>query len=188
MELLIVVSLLVTLAGIGVANYDSVDEDEREKLTLTALRELANAVTLLHADTGHWAGADSNPVHTSPYDWAVLTETDGDLWDVVSQRGWRGPYLIRQNLVQNVTVAGGANIGIDGGDSGSSADVDLPATALLDPHGGPFVLLSLNHRNVIVSRGKNGVFDELPRSGTAAAIYASLCASTIASDDMVICP
>lgn len=208
LELLVVVSILVAIAGVGVMHYGNVDEEKRIQLTRVGLAELAQAVKQFHTDTGLWPGfsdldGDSLNDHRDPFDWSILTDTAsyGGHWDAISNRGWRGPYLNRlldrgeydpaSNSYSGVTIVNGASIAISGLDSGNTGDHGPIDSALIDPLGGPYVLLALNNRSVVVSRGKNAIFDELGTDGgygDEASLYAALCTPGYSSDDLVACP
>lgn len=201
-----VLALLVAIAGVGVMNYGNIDEDRREELTRIELSELAKAVIQFHDDTGLWPGntdlnGDSVNDHFDPFDWSVLTDENAFAggWDAVSRRGWRGPYINRVldrgervgGVYTGVTILGGATLAVTGLDSGNTGDHGPIFTALIDPLGGPYVLLAVNGRSVIVSRGRNGVFDELGPAGgygDEASLYVALCTPTYTSDDLVVCP
>ena len=189
LELLVVVSILVAIASIGMTNYGNINEEKRDELTRIELAELADALRQLHTDTGFWPGTTGGIPRTDPYDWSVLTDTSLTSWDAVSKHGWRGPYILKK-LDKDVT--GDSSIALTGLDSGSTGDHGPIDTALLDPYNGPYVLLVLDsgsgNRNVIVSQGRDGVFNELGGSGTEAELYETLCTADYSSDDMVACP
>ncbi len=155
---------------------------------------------------------DLIPVHEDPYNWEVLvtnvdrndynnnSDTEDAMlnaWNPVSERGWRGPYTHR--VLDSHVILGGDYLDIDGSDSGDSTDYNNPTCddsepspcpepiVLLDPYRNPYTLLNINNRNVIISSGLNGVFDELPITGTDEERYTTLCGE-ILSDDIAICP
>ena len=141
LELLVVLSLLVAIAGIGVGVYDGIEEDELNALTRVELQRLASAVSRFHQDTGYWprqggicldASKRSVPCdwnHNGIFDWRVLiTGTDDSdhkirPWNTLTQTGWRGPYL-GNKLLSNTPVKSGKRYLATGFDSGKTGDYE----------------------------------------------------------------
>jgi prepilin-type N-terminal cleavage/methylation domain-containing protein len=205
-ELLVVLAILVSIAGIGVMLFGNVDEAQRIELARIELAELASAVRQFHTDTGFWPGyadldGDSDAdEHATAFDWFILTDASlyGGNWDAVSQRGWRGPYLSR--LPENkVTVQAASEIdlnGFDNDDSATPVDIDVDG-ALADPFGQGYALLALAGRAVIVSAGPDGRFtglgalcdtDTMTIAQCEADLYTDLCSAVGTTDDLVVCP
>lgn len=210
LELLVVVSILAAIAGIGTAYYDSIGEDKKDDLTRIEINQLAAAVKQFHTDTGTWPGfADvdldgDTDEHSQPFSWSILTDTNLASWDAVSNRGWRGPYINRMP-VDSVNVPNGSEIDLNGLDNDASkAPVDISVNnTLTDAWGNAYALLAIKNRNIIISAGKNGVFESLSDavgddcSGTPpdpshldaceSELYVKYC-SDIQGDDIAVCP
>lgn len=197
-ELLVVVSILVAIAGIGVAVYDNVAEEKKADLVVVELTNVAAAVKQLYADTGFWAGYGTNP-HPAAYDWSILRDTSLNNWDEVSRRGWRGPYISR--ILESKEIGDAAALKVNGLDSGATGDLTV-AQSLIDPLNNGVALLALNGRNLIVSPGTDGVFALLPAACDTNVfseleceenLYRQFCvepvdAGLLNSDDVYVCP
>lgn len=198
LELLVVISILVALAGIGISLYDGIDQTERENLTEVEIAELAQAIRQFNADTGFWPGlidldGDGDfDEHSIAFDWSILTDVQYYNWDTIAQRGWRGPYL--SEPLNTSTITNGLAIALSGLNSGATGDFGPSNTTLLDPFSNAYLLLTLNNRSVIVSAGINGSYDEFGGLGLSAVaadeadFYNNLCSGNFTTDDIVACP
>ncbi len=202
LELLIVVSILATIAFTSSLAFTDIDKSQQELMTRTELTELSSAIRQLHEDTGFWLRTGSVevninriPTHDVAYNWEVLAKPNGlNVWDPVSQRGWRGPYI--DKVLDAAVITNGEALSIDGSNSGDNGDYNNPTcdsgvtspcpenVVLLDPFGNPYVLLNIDvnddvditvNRNVIVSSGFNGKFESLPITGSGETRYSTLC-------------
>lgn len=197
LELLVVLSILVAVASIGIAVYPSVDDTQRENLARVEISELAQGIKTFHQDTGFWPGAvdldeDGDfDEHNAPFDWTILINDTYYNWNVESKTGWRGPYLSRP--LDNVELRDGASILLNGFNSGITGDVGPSKIGLQDPFNTPYLLLLINNRSVIVSAGINRLFDELGGNGLSnvyldeMSFYQNLCENNFTSDDLVVC-
>jgi len=128
LELLVVLSVLAAVAGIGVLALGGVTQDTRAELVRAEMNQIANAIRRFRADTGYWPkegvfdddNADDyeHPANfaqlkvqpnrdegTPPADEPILPH------DLASDNGWNGPYL---RELDAVTVTVGANLQPDG--------------------------------------------------------------------------
>lgn len=121
LELLIVVSLLATIAAVGTQvffnNEDSVERQTQRELIMTELRSLANATRRFQQDTGYLPGQGPFPARAHSADWQqLLVQPNGPggpimPWQIDVGRGWNGPYL-SANTEGRVTI--GSNLQLDG--------------------------------------------------------------------------
>lgn len=131
LELLVVVALLATLAGLAVTAYDSNSDDSiATQLAQSEMTELAKALRQFRRDVGNY------PIVANPTDFKhlfVFVDADNDNVDDIqgyarfdpdTARGWRGPYL-EQRGISCVDV----NVAIDG----IAAPANLIPYAKLDP-------------------------------------------------------
>lgn len=110
LELLVVVSILATIAGIGVGVVGNYLEKAQQELVHTEMKNIGNAIVKFNQDTGYFPGE-------GPFKLAQATEADKlDLsflffsprqeqagaaragaeilpWSEEAGRGWNGPYL-----------------------------------------------------------------------------------------------
>ncbi len=99
LELLVVVSVLATLAGITAVAMDGYEQDAQEQLVQTEMKRIASAIYRFKEDTGYFPKEGVFPDNTNNYDlsWLFDSPVSGGLqvlpWDVNSGRGWNGPYI-----------------------------------------------------------------------------------------------
>lgn len=146
LELLTVLAIVVAVAGITSSSFNGVDRRTRADLTRTEMMQVAAAIRQFRQDTGYYpkqgifghvgntppglveAGAVPQDEFDSPANFYQLFSqptTDGTVailpFDENTGRGWRGPYLTRENLV---------DVGDDLKTNGDD-DLDVIATAAL---------------------------------------------------------
>lgn len=150
LELLVVLTILVAISGIGLQVYQGTEQDAKSALTEVELSELAGAVRRFHDDTGFWprvggvatTNSDGNCNDSEngsliaavwddsipPFDWRVLMtgeDDDGNLlcaWNEISQRGWRGPRYIEQKLLNCKPTAAVMHIDAAGLENSNDAE------------------------------------------------------------------
>lgn len=110
LELLVVVSILAAIAGIGVSSVGGYLERAREDLVHTEMKNISEAIVNFTNDTGYFPGegvfkqensstaekADFSFLFYSPRKEGVDEETAGEEimpWSFDENRGWNGPYL-----------------------------------------------------------------------------------------------
>lgn len=148
LELLTVLAIVVAVAGIASSSFNGVDRRTRAELTRTEMMQVAAAIRQFRQDTGYYpkqgifghvgntppglveAGAVPQDEFDSPANFYQLFSqptTDGTVailpFDENTGRGWRGPYLTRENLVDV-----GESLDEDGnGSPDTTADPDTDA-------------------------------------------------------------
>ncbi|MEM6974332.1 MAG: prepilin-type N-terminal cleavage/methylation domain-containing protein [Pseudomonadota bacterium] len=123
LELLVVLAIVATLAGLGAQVFTSVSSDAEETLAKAEMRTLANAFHRFRRDTGYWPkqgpfAVDASSVEAlHPANMAQLFRQPADAggddilpYDATSNTGWNGPYL---RELDAATVEVGA-MGADG--------------------------------------------------------------------------
>lgn len=112
-ELLVVVSLLATMAGIAVSSVADYNDRARGELVLTEMKRISNAVLKFKQDTGYFPRQGQfSKVNTRNAN--LFTENKADLsflfyspkrgnneilpWDNSAMRGWNGPYLSSDSI------------------------------------------------------------------------------------------
>lgn len=151
MELIVVIVILATIAGVVIANLDGVEGKARDDLNAHELMELRRAIQQFTADTGHlprtglFAPGGSQltwPTTIDPVTDPVLASTwlshPANMWQLYhcpvsghplatwnpdTRRGWRGPYLSR---------AGEGRVIVGDSFAGNTELPLMPAVA--DPH------------------------------------------------------
>jgi len=132
LELLVVLSVLAAVAGIGVLALGGVTQDTRAELVRAEMNQIANAIRRFRADTGYWPKKgvfehDDVDKVDNPGSFSQLfvqpKDGAGDILphDPASDSGWNGPYL---RELDAVTVTVGENFGSDG----SGLPTDGPET------------------------------------------------------------
>jgi len=122
LELLVVLSVLAAVAGIGVLALGGVTQDTRAELVRAEMNQIANAIRRFRADTGYWPkeGVFVNDAidevdNPGSFSQLFVQPNDGsdDILphDPASDSGWNGPYL---RELDAVTVTVGANLQPDG--------------------------------------------------------------------------
>lgn len=126
LELLVVVVILSSLGGIASFRYESLMVAELNSVTEIELANIKSAILNFEKDTGR------RPVMArSPADLGELFQKPVDLndWNIMTARGWRGPYLEKAGAVGYVDI--GADLQSDG--TGSPVVgvylLDVPAVA-----------------------------------------------------------
>lgn len=188
LELLVVLTILVAVAGIGVTVVGGVEDDANDDFVQTEIRSLVTAVKRFQADMGLWPGDVSSYTRKNAFDWVELRHQSGAaLWSPASSRGWRGPY-ITELLENNIEVTQGDAIALTGQDTGSTDDITATdqVSGLLDPWDTPYALVIFgtnDYNGAVVSAGENTSFDTLPIS-----VAKDLCGTQVdRKDDWVLC-
>ena len=125
LELLVVVSVLATLAGITAVAMDGYEQDAQEKLVQVEMQRIARAIDRFANDTGHYpktgvldeAGVDSD------FSWlfsAPMYDSDGDdtvdkvmVWNPNAAIGWNGPYLTMDSQQRFLPANCDLNVAVD---------------------------------------------------------------------------
>lgn len=111
LELLVVVSVLASLAGIAAVAMDGYEQDAQEQLVHVEMKRIANAIYRFKEDTGYFP---KEGIYTSDrlsltgedktnYDIAenlgfLFSNPKSDLaWDPTTGRGWHGPYMTTES-------------------------------------------------------------------------------------------
>jgi prepilin-type N-terminal cleavage/methylation domain-containing protein len=156
LELMVVLAIVVAVAGITTGAFTQVDRTTRADLTRTEMQQVAAAIRQFRQDTGYYpkqgifdhasnvppglvtAAAEAQGPFNSPANLRQLffqPTTDGTTailpFDIDSGRGWRGPYLKRENLVdvgENL-VADGTGFPDTTADPDTSAHKNVPGVA-----------------------------------------------------------
>ncbi len=115
LELLVVVSILATMAGIGVRAIGGYIERAREDLVNTEMKNIGEAIVKFNSDTGYFPGeglfASKNETNVDKSDFSFLFyppvresaagQKKGEEilpWDMDEKRGWNGPYLTLDSI------------------------------------------------------------------------------------------
>lgn len=103
LELLVVVSVLATLAGITAVAMDGYEQDAQEQLVKVEMKRIASAIYRFKEDTGYFpeegifGSANSSEAEKSNLEWLFSLPNDKNgnpvLWNINSAKGWHGPYL-----------------------------------------------------------------------------------------------
>ncbi len=100
LELLVVVSVLATLAGITAVAMDGYEQDSQEQLVKVEMKRIASAIYRFREDTGYFPeeGVFSDSGNDADLSWLFSSPMDGSNqeilpWSILSNRGWHGPYL-----------------------------------------------------------------------------------------------
>lgn len=111
LELLVVVSVLASLAGIAAVAMDGYEQDAQEQLVHVEMKRIANAIYRFKEDTGYFP---KEGIYTSTnlsltgqaqtdYDTAenlgfLFSNPKSDLaWNPNTGRGWNGPYITTES-------------------------------------------------------------------------------------------
>ena len=103
-ELLVVVSVLATMASIAAIAMDGYEQQAQEQLAETEMQRIASAINRFKEDTGYYPeqglfpSANSAGLEQANFDWLFISPKDGSNneimpWNIHSGRGWNGPYL-----------------------------------------------------------------------------------------------
>lgn len=101
-ELLVVVAVLATMAGIAASVVGGYDQQAREQLVHTEMKNIAKAIYRFKQDTGYFPKEGvflaTASVEESDMDFLYLTPKNGSNaeispWDIDNSLGWNGPYL-----------------------------------------------------------------------------------------------
>lgn len=103
LELLVVVSVLATLAGITAVAMDGYEQDSQEQLVQTEMKRIASAIYRFKEDTGYFpeegifTKTNASNAEKSGFEWLFFRPDDkyGNpvLWNINTGKGWNGPYL-----------------------------------------------------------------------------------------------
>lgn len=130
-ELLVVLAVVATVAGIGVQVLTGVTDDAEQALARAEMDNIASAIQRFRRDTGYWpkqgpfyVATYSNPADLSQLRVAPVNGGNPILeWDTASGTGWNGPYLRELDAAQ---VRMGGNLGANGaGDPTTGTRTDL---------------------------------------------------------------
>lgn len=147
MEMLVVLSIMAVVAGVGVQALNGMTNDVEDGLARTEMNTIASAIQRFHADTGYWpkegpfAGDDEDnydhpanmkQLRVAPYgDHDDESATADELilpFDTASGTGWHGPYM---RELDAVTVSVGSMNTDGSGDPSNGSDVRV--SGLGDP-------------------------------------------------------
>lgn len=106
-ELLVVVAVLATMAGIAASVVGNYDQQAREQLVHTEMKNIAKAIYRFKQDTGYFPREgifkDEDTAAVKPNDRLtdmgflyISPEKSGSTlsqWDAIARLGWNGPYL-----------------------------------------------------------------------------------------------
>jgi prepilin-type N-terminal cleavage/methylation domain-containing protein len=97
LELTVVVTVLLILAGGAMMAFGDAEETARKQIAQHEMQQLKQALLRFRQDTG------SFPSLSSPADFSALYDQPAGMagWNIDTSRGWRGPYLggLRDGLV-----------------------------------------------------------------------------------------
>lgn len=124
-EMLVVLSVVAAVAGIGIQSLGQVRASSQTALVHSEINQIAKAIQRFRADTGYWPkegpfssdvnGDVTHPASFAQLFWAPNDGTNDILpFDKVSGTGWNGPYLRELDAAQvtvgnNITATGGGN-------------------------------------------------------------------------------
>lgn len=114
-ELLVVVSVLATMASIAAIAMDGYEQQAQEQLAETEMQRIASAINRFKEDTGYYPeqgvfpSANNVGLEQASFKWLFISPKDGSdneimPWNVHSGRGWHGPYL-EVNTQEKVAVS-----------------------------------------------------------------------------------
>lgn len=103
-EMLVVLSIMAVVAGVGVQALNGVTNSVEDDLAHAEMNTIASAIQRFHEDTGYWPkqgpfASDTNLTFDHPARLAQLrvqpVDNDGDIlaFDIASGTGWHGPYI-----------------------------------------------------------------------------------------------
>lgn len=133
-EMLVVLSIMAVVAGVGVQALNGVTNSVKDDLARTEMNEIASAIQRFHADTGYWPKQGPFANTTNPASFAQLrikpTNTSGEIlpFDTASGTGWHGPYMRELDAV-TVSV-GDVN---ENGTGDPATGTDVTVSGLGDP-------------------------------------------------------
>lgn len=115
LELLVVVSVLATLAGITAVAMDGYEQQSQEQLVEVEMQRIASAIYRFKEDTGYFPeeGVFSDEGNDADFSWLFNSPRSGGNeilpWNINTGRGWHGPYLdisSQESVVVNSTICG----------------------------------------------------------------------------------
>jgi len=111
LELLVVVSVLASLAGIAAVAMDGYEQDAQEQLVHVEMKRIASAIYRFKEDTGYFPekGIFSENGDNENFDWMFSSPVDGSNneilpWNANVGRGWHGPYLTLESQSKFATT------------------------------------------------------------------------------------
>ncbi len=216
LELLIVVSVIAIIAGMGLMSFSNVRSESETQAVKVEMEQLQQAIIRYFADQNSIIDLDGNMLQASPADIDFLInpafdpsdlDADGDIfehqWNPDYRKGWRGPY-IRQSITALSDVIY-SNLGLDGnGDPsvGTAVEVRVKNDPFFQPNSSntpynPYLFFDLNTYNSsprlsrIVSMGADGVYEGPDCDYSAASTHPDFCTKDKLcepqGDDWVLC-
>jgi len=161
LELLIVVSIMAIIAGMGLMSHKKTQDYSKEKAIHTEMRELQQAIIHFFKDQNSYTAA-------SPADIEFLLSSNSnsnEVWNPDYRTGWRGPYIkVGDYSTPFVSIADSSNTGLELNGNGSpDAGSVIGVRAKPDPYShisiGNYFIWSKQNQALSVSN------PEIPRLG-----------------------
>lgn len=129
LELLIVVSIMATVAGAIVFSVGGIEQTSKRSLAVSEMQSIKDALLRFRRDTGKF------PTQDNPADFLALYQQQSEAsWNIDTSRGWRGPYLTRKG---EGLVDLGDNLKNDG--NGNPSVIDTAAKTNVRSVADPFI-------------------------------------------------